>query len=182
MGIKPDPGTFNNFCPLCFPLDETPESLLLFVSGIEKSPHFPAITEPAANGYADLLQLGPFCDWSGSGGLIWRGSLIWLVNESRVRIEARRDLFCFTQSVVDVCEVWFENTFQNPNVFAYNYGYAFICTPAQMAKWLELALPVTGPNPRMELFPMADRQIVIRFASIQDGTNLKLRFDVDDLP
>ncbi len=181
MGIQPIDDIYNNFCPRCFAANKSPQLLKLCVSGVEKSPNFPLLLEPAPNGYADITQGGPACEWTGQGLKMFSASINWLVAESRVRVETRLGVFGFTQTVVDVCERWFENAFQNPAVFAYNFGFAYVATPFEMATWIETALPVTGPDPRMELMPMEGRQIVIRFASTQNGTNIKLRFDVDDL-
>ncbi len=182
MGIKPAIGTFNDTCQLCYPADETPQLLKLFVSGIVKSPNFPAIPEPAPNGYADLLQTLLACEWFGDGLTVPEAYCNFWVHSSRVHVKINPFLWAFASTVVDVCESWFENAFVNPATNAYTGGYAFLCTPAQIQSWIELAMPVTGPDPRFELFPMENRQIVIRFASTQDGTNLKLRLDVDDLP
>lgn len=177
----PDPGTFGNFCQRCFPLNETPDLLKLSISGVEKSPNFPLITESPTNGYADLTQSAPVCEWTGSGLTIWRASINWRVDSSQLLVEARRDLFTFTQNVEDICERYFVNAFQDPLTFAYNFGYAYLSTPAEMQAMIELALPITGPDPRMELFPKSDRQVVVRYASTLNGTNLKLCIDIDDL-
>lgn len=178
MGIKPYIDLLNNLCARCYPANETPTMLKLFVSGVEKSPNFPMILQPPPNGYADLWQSSPDCEWTGSGGNIFDATINWLIAESRVRVKVSGAVFGFAQTVVDVCETWFENAQQNPAVFAYNFGHAFITTPSQIQSWIELAMPVVGPDPRFELFPMADRQIVIRFANKHENTNMKLRLDV----
>ncbi|MBA7678647.1 hypothetical protein ES703_86925 [subsurface metagenome] len=178
MGIMPDPGTYNNHCPACFPANESPELLKLFVSGVEKSPHFPGVLDMPPNGYFDLTQTVIPCEWQGDAGGV--GIAYWQnrVAETCAAAQTPTGIFGFAKCTVGNCHRWFENGFDNPNVWAFNFGYAFIATPAEVQAMIETVLPMTGPDPRMEVFPMEDNQIVVRYASTRDGTNISLRFDV----
>lgn len=177
MGIMPDPGTFNNECPLCFPAGQTPTSIKLFASGITyNEDNFPGLP-PAPNGYVDLEQSPGPCQWSGANFLVWRATLTYTGVDSRVSIEVDDGIFAFNHSPGDLCVKYFENQQQNPAIFAYTGGWVMITTPAAMETMIALVTPLTGPDPRMELFPMEDGLIVLKFCSIQDGTNIKIKLD-----
>ncbi|GAH51772.1 unnamed protein product, partial [marine sediment metagenome] len=165
----PDPGTFNDHCPLCYPAHESPELLKLFVGGIEKSPHFPGVIESPPNGYADLLQTGMPCVWTGRGDLIWHASYATAIPFTQLLVKYAIAADAFVSSPAGSCHRYFTNGQDDPVKWAFNFGWAFLATPAEMQSWIEMVTPVVGPDPRMELFPMEGDDIVLKFCNTQDG-------------
>lgn len=177
MGIMPVEDTYNNHCPACFPANESPEIMKLFLGGIEKSPHFPIVPYSPPNGYCDLFQSGTACEWIGWNDKIVLAYWHQVAGKSALGVQVGGSWFAFAKSDQPACERYFENGFTDPFNFAYTGGWALVTTPMVMQTMIELATPIVGPDPRMELFPMEDGLIVVKFCNIVDGTNVKIKLD-----
>ncbi len=180
MGIIPVPEIPGNDC-ICWPADHTPNLVKAFFGGIEIGGLWHAGLPSPPNGYHDLAQ-SPMvhCEFHIGAPATYR-----VTYRSAFGFPALANLTCqvavgewaFRTAVVPSCTRFFTNSNLNPFNNHYINGWGFICTPAEMAEWIELVTPITGPDPRMELFPMEDGEIVLRFASIQDGTNIEIKVD-----
>ena len=177
MGIIPVDSTFNDHCPRCWPYNSTPELLKCFIGGIVYDPvRFPGLNA-APNEYVDLHQTIIGCEWVGYGTKAWRVVLQLFATESTLTVESDDDVFAFASSPQEICIFHPTNAFQNPLIFAYTGGWAFISTPAKIQAMIQKVTPITGPDPRMELFPKADGHVVLRLANIQSGTNIEINID-----
>lgn len=175
MGIDPAPTMYNNACPLCFPANSTPDQMKCFVSGVMKSPHFPGEIRPAPNGYCDILQVGPGCNWSGGSEVIWRSQLSYTAVDSQISVEVALGVDAFVASPALLCQTHFTNEHLDPNIFAFYGGWAVVTTPMKMEEYINKITELVGPEPKMELFAMANKYHVVKFCNTQDGTNIKIR-------
>ncbi len=181
MGIIPTPTQFGVNCAICWPPGETPGYLKVFFSGIMKGDNWHGGLPQPPNGYWDYIQLGVDPCIFAIPVATFFGQLWFTGADTTLGLAVVPGFPCFTYFGPLVCPRYLETNLVFPAGNWYYGGQAFICTPEEMAGWIELVMPVTGPNPRMELFPMVDRQIVIRFASTINGTNMKIKLNVDDL-
>lgn len=181
MGIMPDPITPGLDCVECFPAGATPTLVKCFFSGIERGERWVDTLPPPPKGYYDLIQNipGP-CDWS-IGPSVWT-SMIWapvIVPGPYSRLQVRTVIapYVFSGNVPGTCKTYFVNGITNYYNNWYYGGQGFVATPALMQSLIEMVTPITGPNPRMELYPMENELIVLKFCNVQDGTNIKIKLD-----
>jgi len=178
MGIEPTEPPLGDHCPMCFPAGESPDTILVFISGVTyNNIAFPGL--PAApNEYVYCHKTAIACEYKGMGDKAWRVFVLWHVAFSQITVEVPGPVFAFVEAPAAQCVKHFTNARQNPAIFAYTGGFAFVTTPDRMLEYIELAVSVVGPDPRMELEAMENDQVVLRFASRHDSTNIKFRIDV----
>lgn len=179
MGIIPTPITPGNNCLACFLPNETPTLVKCFLGGIEKGRKWVDTLPTPPNGYHDLIQTAPdSCVWSSVGipsiQIGWNPSVL-LAPHSSLLVDTAIPPYLFAGYQDDPCKRYFTNVLTNWFNNWYINGWGMIATPQEMQSWIEMVTPITGPDPRMELFPMADGEIVLKFCNIQDGTNIKIK-------
>lgn len=179
MGIMPTPITPGNDCLACFLPNETPTLVKCFFGGIEKGRKWVDTLPPPPNGYFDLIQFetNP-CAWRAIGipmiSMNWDPN-VQLAPHSALNVDTAIPPFLFTGHQNDPCKRYFTNEITNWFNNWYINGWGMIATPHEMQSWIEMVTPIVGPDPRMELFPMEDDLIVLKFCNIQDGTNVKIK-------
>lgn len=177
MGIIPTPITPGDDCVLCFTPGFTPTLFKCFFSGIKTGDLWHPGLPPSPNGYFDLIQVpGIPCRWY-SDHPDYSVRLIYDPAWSSLFVETIGGAVAFSSTPVAICTTYYANAINTPVNQHYYDGWGLITTPQQLQAWIELATPITGPDPRMECFPMEDGQIVVKFCNIQDGTNIKIKLD-----
>lgn len=177
MGIIPVPDSYGNDCTICFPAGKTPDLLKVFYSGIEFGDDWVPADGMPPNGYYDHIQIPASpCSFSNpaphpTGWVIFGPAGTDCTSESSGGAGA------FWGVSFDRCTRYFFNRYRRPLDNEFWGGYAFICTPLELETWLNLVTPTTGPDPRLECYPMANGEIVLKFCNIQDGTNIKIKLD-----
>lgn len=177
MGIEPKPITPGNNCLLCFPAGETPDYVKVFFGDIKRGDLWLPSWGMPPNGYWDYNQsLTVPCTFATNIPGV-QGSLHWTATGALLLFSVNPGIGVFSGNDPANCQRYFTNTYTNPATSIFYGGFGFVCTPQEMAEWIALATPVTGPDPRMELFPGDNGIIDIRFANKQDGTNFYLQLD-----
>lgn len=177
MGIIPVPISPGWPCLRCFAAGETPNLLKVFFAGIRTGDMwFPGLP-PAPNGYHDFIQdFHNHCLW-GADDPDEIGSLHWAATGSSVILTLLASDVAFGGESLTLCKRYFTNKLVVPAGHTYYGGYCYVSTPADMQAMIETVTPIVGPDPRMELFPMADGEIVVKFCNTRDGTNIKIKID-----
>lgn len=182
MGIIPTPIDPGNDCDRCFLAGETPTLLKLFITGVYRAELWHDGLPRTPNGYYDLVQ-DPLdnCRWISTIATNWNIALTWYEGVSKCGGFILFPHIRFFGQVNENCTKHFTNAL---NVWAGNFyygGWFFISTPAQMQSLIEMVTPLTGPDPRMELYPMDDDRIVLKFCDKKSATNVKIKFDTTAL-
>lgn len=181
MGIIPTPTTPGNNCVVCWPPGETPIYLKVFFSGIKKGDNWHGGLPQPPNGYYDYTQIvADPCIYAIPVDVFF-GQLRFRAVDTSLGLLVVPGFPCFAHISPLICPRYLTTDLVFPAGNWYYGGQAFISTPAEMQALIEMAMPVVGPDPRMELFPMEDDKIVIRFANKHENTNMKIKFNVDEL-
>lgn len=178
MGIIPVPDTPGPDCLLCYPAGEAPDMLKLFLGGIQTGDLWSPPDPAPPNGYWDLQQrvASPcFYDLVPIGTFAMGYSPFRLTPMLVVQAVGVSGVFSSTSPFN--CQKSFINAQVNPVVNWYYGGWAYVATASQIAGWIELVTPLTGPDPRMELFLGEDDRIFVRFADKKSSTNIMIELD-----
>lgn len=176
MGIIPTPIVPGDNCLLCWAVGETPTLLKLFLSGIETGAAWNPGDLEAPNGYWDLTQsvLNP-CNFTQANPVAVTG-VAYSIGQSVCAFQRPASINSFWSNPAVECVQHFTNELVDPAGKFFS-GWGMVTTPAQMQTLIELATPIVGPDPRMELFAMDNGEIVVKFCNIEDGTNIKIKID-----
>lgn len=177
MGIMPAPIDPGVNCLRCFAPNETPKTLKIFFGDIKTGDLFLPGLPPPPNGYWDISQVALIpCHYE-----FFDADKIY-----EYEMQATKTVLGFTWTAsapafgalpLTLCTRYFTNWINNPVGNVYWGGFGFVCTPEEMQEWIELVTPITGPDPRMELFPAVDDKIVLKFCDKQSATNIKILVD-----
>jgi len=181
MGIIPDPVPEDNSCGDCFASGKTPSTLKVFFGGIQKGQGWNASMGPPPNGYHDIV-VSPFgnCQWLTEFGTFPLVTYNAAPFPSRLLFRLSLGIKYFESGGYPACSDHFDNALDTFHGNDFYGGFAYIGTAMKVASEIELVTPLFDPDPRMELFPMADSQIVIRYAGKRDATNISIKLDTND--
>jgi len=178
MGIIPTPDVPGGGCSACWPAAETPTTLKAFFAGIMKGEFWNEGMGEAPNGYHDISQ-SPFnnCAWFTSG-LPLRHCLYHAApTPSSLYFQLTQGIKYFVSADCPACTSYFTNTRTTWEDNDFYGGFAFVSTPEGMSSMIKKITPLLDPDPRMELFPKSDGEIVVRYAGKRDGTNISIKLD-----
>lgn len=180
MGIIPDPPGYCNHCAGCFPPNETPAVVKLFVSGIRTGGRWTPDFILPPNGYFDLdVEVALPCRWSGNFPGPIHIDLRSTPLSQALQITSG-PATCFGDSHNDdPCGRHFTDFFVDPALTIWYGGNAHFFTPPEMASIIESVTPMVDPNPRMECWAMDNKHVVLRYAGKRDGTNINIKVDTD---
>lgn len=177
MGIIPKPIVVGAPCLRCFGALTTPQLIKVFFSGIMTGDDWTPDHMLPPNGYHDYIQ-HPVntCQWRliQPGPL---GTLSFAAGNSGISIYEDIAHRIFWDLIMVNCHRYFSNRQNNPAGEHWYGGNAFVCTEEELEGWLNLVTPTTGPDPRLELYPMDNGEIVLKFCDIQSATNVKIKLD-----
>lgn len=181
MGIPPDIYACTNHCPRCFPLNESPDRVVLATGGIEKSPNFPGLIPPPPNGQCWLFPTPLQCEWYGHDSLFDWAVCGWYAFYSQViiRVVGGADAFVHTPSTI--CERYFTNAHQNPAIFGYNFGNAVVIAVSEIVNVIETHIAYFEDGAFFEVHPGTGRTVTIRYANRIHRQNILIKFDIDEI-
>jgi len=180
MGIVPAPPQFGDNCLQCYPLGRTPKLLKVFIGGMQIGElWYPELGMPR-NEYVDLLQDPDWpCWWHTPLGVYpvfhYRTGAL----SSSFRIEIYIATYMFNSVWSPPCSRGFRNEIDQYQGTYFYGGWAAIRFSQEMADLIGKVTPLVDPDPRMDLFPVDDEKVVVRYAGTKDATNIKIKFDTD---
>ncbi len=178
MGIVIDDPSFTNCCPLCWPVDETPEFILVSFSGIGMGDFWDPRLPPPPNKIFKLTNDGCSCAYSVNTGT-------WIVEWGTAGGRSGCDIFttpglvaAFTANVAGDCVFGFGNEFLQKELFQFYGGQAAI-------SWVPPVLPISLPSIaksaglevdetiRADFWPDGEK-VVTRFVDHKTGSRIKI--------
>ncbi|MBA7703920.1 hypothetical protein ES703_112717 [subsurface metagenome] len=179
MGVQPRPPDNRPNDHFCWPADQTPWVVKVFVSGIVYGWAWAPGDGPPPNGYYDMERAHPNSTSWGSGLPNPRASLSLTPAESQLVIRSSGGKVAFwEEDLFNTCKKYYHST-MGPMGNSFFLGDGWVTGYEFPWDVAELVMNAYWNDPNYECFPMPNEQLAIRVARIQDGTNIMIKFDKD---
>lgn len=163
----------------CWAPGETPKYIKVFISGVKRGFLWEEYMGMPPNGYHDMVQNPSYpCQWTEPPGDFQMARYKAAPDNCYFMTGPFLPETAFVSGDYPLCTKHFTNMFTDFDTTRFYGGTAYLTTPAWMQAMIESITPMIDPDPRMELFPMANEQIIIRYAGKRDATNISIKFDV----